>query len=479
MMIMLGAFLLVEILSSRSLRARAIKLGVLAFAALALPSLVRAQSDELIGVTPHWEGIKEEFSQGFAKRYKERTGREVTIRWLDVGGTSDIIRYLKSRSKPGSPPLGIDLLFGGGPDSLLELSRSGVLEPVELDPAILSAIPPTLAGMPIYSPQHDWFSVAFSTFGILVNKVGAQEYGLPVPHGWGDLASDVYANALALGDPRKSGSMHAMFEVILQGYGWERGWEILTRMTRNARIITSAAAQVGKEVASGEGIVGIAIDTNAGDVIRRVGAERVGFIIPEDFASINGDGIAVLKGAPNLAVAKAFIEYQLSEEGQRLWYLKVGTPGGPKKFEIGKLPVRPSVYGSGESAVLTPGNPYEWRNVLLYNSPLASARWNILNDLFGVYLIDLQDALRSAGSLGDFLRAPLSESETLTLSPNGEWGRDQVLRNREIQEWRRDASQKVPREPFPQRLLQVAPGLSLILFILFASLRKFARSFAR
>lgn len=480
MAIMLCSFLAVELLSSRSFRSRRATTALAILLTFTASTIAHAQSDELIGVTPHWEGIKEEFSQGFARHYKITTGRSVSIRWLDVGGTSDIIKYLKTQSKISPSGIGIDLLFGGGTDSLLELSRSGVLEPVELDPTILSAIPQTLAGMPIYSPTGEWFSTAFSTFGIVFNKVGATHYNLPLPRGWGDLASERYFDTLVIGDPRKSGSMHAMFEVILQGYGWDRGWEVLMNLSRNARILTSTAGQVGKEVASGEALVGIAIDTNAGDVIRRVGAERIGFVAPQDFASINGDGIAVIKGAPHRALAKAFIEYQLSEEGQRLWYLKVGTPNGPKRFEIGKLPVRPSVYGSGEPATLIEGNPYEWRNILPYDSAKAASRWNILNDLLGIFLVDNHDALVATKSHeGARLTAPVPESEVARLSPNGDWGSDQLLRNTMVQQWGTMATARAPQEAQVARAVRAVPGLLLLMTVTALVMRRIVKRLRR
>ncbi len=56
------------------------------------------------------------------------------------------------------------------------------------------------------------------------------------------------------------------------------------------------------------------------------------------------DPIALLRGAPNREAAEAFIEYTLTMEGQKLWNFKPGTPGGPERFALRRLPVRKDFY---------------------------------------------------------------------------------------------------------------------------------------
>jgi hypothetical protein len=59
---------------------------------------VVAQQNELVIVSSHWEGIKREFEWGF-NAYRRSLGESpVTFRWLDLGGTSDILRFIKGSS---------------------------------------------------------------------------------------------------------------------------------------------------------------------------------------------------------------------------------------------------------------------------------------------------------------------------------------------------------------------------------------------
>src|SRR5580658_7853645 len=70
-------------------------------ATVALPFILRPHQesqgeadDTLILVSPHNEAIRHEFTQGFRTWYRAKTGRTVFLDWRNVGGTSDIARYL-------------------------------------------------------------------------------------------------------------------------------------------------------------------------------------------------------------------------------------------------------------------------------------------------------------------------------------------------------------------------------------------------
>lgn len=481
MFVMLGAFILSEVVANRGSSKRRL-LSVAALLTLIAPLSARADSDELIMVSPHWEGIKEEFERGFARSHKERSGREVTIRWLDIGGTSDIVKYLKTQHRATNGALGIDLIFGGGIDSMMELSRAGILEPAALRPDVVSAIPPRLGGVALYADDRRWYTVALSAFGIVVNASAAERLNLPLPKSWKDLGDPRYFDLVGAADPRKSGSMHAMYEVILQGYGWSDGWKLLSRIARNVRALSGTASQVGKDVGTGEVVVGIAIDTYAGDLVRQFGAERIHFIAPADFTSVNGDGIALLQGAPHKALAVEFMEFVLSPEGQRLLYLKRGAPGGPQRFEIAKLPILPTIYGSGPSNVVLPGAPDQWHHVLPYNGALAGSRWNIVNDLFGVFIIDLhqrlvEQALRDPGSTPPAM--PVTEQTVTELSPDGGWGKDPLTRNRLLRGWEREAASSLPRDTTLWDSLRWIPSAVLLLALIKVGVRRVRRHKAR
>lgn len=458
--IMLGAFYLSERIARGGTHTKIRVLGIsMAILLSSTDAFAIPQKDEIIGLTPHWEGIREEFGRGFAEHWRRKTGRDVTFRWLDVGGTSDIVKYIKGQFKQNPTGIGVDVFFGGGSDSFLELERNGYLLPIEISPEVLNAIPTHLAGVPLYSPQRTWFANALSSFGILYNKTAIARLGLPTPTAWADLTRSEYHALVGAGDPRKSGSMHAMYEIILQGYGWSKGWQVLLQLARNVRNFSASASPIGKEVALGEIIYGITIDTYAGDIIRQVGSDRLGFVLPTDFAAVNGDSIAVLKGAPHAPVATAFVEFLLSEAGQRIWYARKGIPGGPARVELGKLPVVPSLYGAVEPSGVVSGNPFTLQNLLSYDSEAAAKRWSLVNDLFGVFIIDVHDRIVRIGDPQDLQSIPVQESDVPRLIGEGGWGQDAAQRTEMLQVWGAEARRFIPFTASRFEQLQALPTL--------------------
>ena len=205
----------------------------------------------------------------------------------------------------------------------------------------MSAIPQSFNGIEVYDAGHAWYGAALSSFGILQNKLVQQRMELPFVTRWEQLAQPELRGWVGVGDPRNSGTMINMFEAFLQAYGWERGWHLLTEIAGNARKFDRISSTTAKDVTLGETAYAFAIDFYAFAQIAVAGRSNMTFALPRDFTAISPDGIAILKGAPNPAVAQHFIDFILSEDGQKLWFLPRGCSEGPQKYSIERMPVRP------------------------------------------------------------------------------------------------------------------------------------------
>jgi len=86
-------------------------------------------ADKLVLISPHWEGIRYEFERSFRASYQRETGRRVDLEWLDVGGSSETLRFINSEFKNKPNGIGIDILFGGGYEPYLELKKTAILSP--------------------------------------------------------------------------------------------------------------------------------------------------------------------------------------------------------------------------------------------------------------------------------------------------------------------------------------------------------------
>src|SRR5262245_21381280 len=97
-------------------------------------------ADKLVLVSPHWEGIQREFEPGFKSHYLRETGRTVDLEWMDAGGTSEVLRFIRSEFKAKPTGIGIDIFFGGGLDPYLALKKEDLLEPYALPKRLLEKI---------------------------------------------------------------------------------------------------------------------------------------------------------------------------------------------------------------------------------------------------------------------------------------------------------------------------------------------------
>jgi ABC-type Fe3+ transport system substrate-binding protein len=388
---------------------------------------------KLIIISPHWEGIRREFSRSFSAWTEKTLGYKADVEWLDVGGSSDAVRYVRSEFKRTPDGINVDIFFGGGLDPYLQFKKEGLLQPCRIPVGVLGRIPPTFSGVELYDRDHKWFGACLAGFGIIHNKKVLELLKLPEPREWSDLASPRYFSWVGSGDPRSSGSVHMVYEIILQAYGWEKGWSVIMRMAGNVRNFSRSGSDVPKDTALGEIACGLAIDVYAWRQVAEAGPERIGFWLPEGLTVINPDGMAMLKGAPHAELAQRFIEFTLSEEGQKLWVLRKGVPGGPQEYELGRMPVIPGFAAPFGKEAAVPLDPFKWKGGFVYDAGKGSQRWSLLNDLIGAVIIDNHRQLVTAWDrvrkrdledplVRELTKPPFSEAEGMRMALE-DWNR--------------------------------------------------------
>ncbi len=336
-------------------------------------------------ISPHTREIQVEFTEMWKA---QNPGSD--IKWLDQGGTSDDLNFVRQQfaGKDKTKGIGIDLFFGGGGETFAELEKDGLVAPLASD----FSIPAQLNGVPMRGKNNTWVAAALSGFGILYNKQIATRDKLPVPTSWEGLTDPKLRDRIELADPRHSGSAHTAYEIILQSNGWDKGWKILTAMTGNARKFADNGGAPLQDVQNGEAVFCPAIDFYGRSAIKSAGAEKLGYITPQGQYVVTADPIALLPGAPNSEGAEKFVQMVMSPAGQKLWFAAKGSEGGPKNSELFRLPALPASYGAGGAS----GNPYASKNAAKYDADKSAARRRALDDLIGSALIDNHDAIKAA-----------------------------------------------------------------------------------
>lgn len=280
---------------------------------------------------------------------------------------------------------GIDLFFGGGPYDFIRQAQAGRFIDsgmLKLHPGWFTdaVIPHDFAGEEYWDRKGLWIGTVLSSYGLLYNKDSLTRLGVKeAPQQWSDLKNPQLRGEIALADPTKSSSIAKVFENIVQQQmqrrlkalresdptaetaqlesravreGWNEGMKLLQLIGANARYFTDTSQKPPIDVSQGDSAVGLCIDfygrQQAEAVLRRGDSSRLVYVAPRGGSVSSVDPIGLLRGAPHREVAVAFIEYVLSMEGQKLWNFRPGTPGGPRRFALRRLPVRKDFYQQAE-----------------------------------------------------------------------------------------------------------------------------------
>ena len=321
---------------------------------------------------------------------------------------------------------GVDLLFGGGSFDFIQQAGAGRLVDCGLlaaHPELFSksgpvsasstAIPQMRGGEPIWVTRGRWFGVALSAFGICYNRDLLPRLGIPKPPAqWRDLANPRFRGTLALADPTASGSVAKAFEMIVQqqiaaaggnvAEGWARAMRLIRRIAGNARYFTDSASKVPWDVESGDAAAGMCIDFYGrfqSEAVRRPdGTSRMGYVTPVGGSSTGADPVGMLRGAPSAALAREFIAFTLSPEGQKLWNWKVGTPGGPRTYALRRLPVLPELYDAKFAQFRSDPdvNPFRDAGAFVYHPEWTGSLFRSLAFIVQAMCIDPEEELHAA-----------------------------------------------------------------------------------
>jgi iron(III) transport system substrate-binding protein len=422
-------------------------LVILLFGLLSESGCYPTQAEDLTILSPHWEGLKYEYAEAF----QQHLGKTVNIRWLDVGGTSDILRYIEASAQDTSAPPA-DLIFGGGTLPFQILAGKNLLLPLEFNQAILAGLPSRLHNHILHDPGKTWYAAMLSTFGILCNKDVLARLTLPAPQSWHDLADPRLHSWIGVADPRKSGSAHMVYEIILQAHGWDEGWKILQGIAKNTRGFAAGSSELPHAVLVGDVACAIVIDSYASHIMASLAKPILSFHVPQGLSPITGDAIAVLRQTKNPELAEKFVTFVLSDAGQQILAYRPGDPRGPRKHLLLRLSVRPSIYEIPEATQSFFLNPFTTTQRFIFEEGLASSRWAFLNDIMGVFLIENEivetDPLQGA---------PVSSAKALTLA--SEWN-DPSVRLDMIAQWKRAATADKSHE----HKVSVIEAISILFF---------------
>src|SRR3989442_5804442 len=309
---------------------RKIALTVLVMVLVALASgaaLAQAPIEsELVLITPVSKFIHDSALKAFAEYAKEKWNVTVKVNAIPAGTPVAYGRIVEWKGKPDAD------IFWGGESALFEkLADQKLLQKVEISREAWESVPASI-GKPKPIPLKDkngyWVGTTLEPYGLVYNPKRIQRLGVAEPRDWDDLLNAKLKGEVAQCAPTRSSSSNATYEVILSMYGEDKGWEWLRKLAGNTGHFTARSRDVPTVVAKGEFAAGFAVPSYMAFEEKLAGFD-LKFVAPRN-AFVTPEPMAILAGARNPRAARAFIEFLLTERGQKVFMERGLFPITPK-----------------------------------------------------------------------------------------------------------------------------------------------------
>ncbi|MDH0303362.1 MULTISPECIES: extracellular solute-binding protein [unclassified Pseudomonas] len=291
-----------------------------------------AQAQPVVVLTSYPEAMMTRFEDAFAQAHPEH---RLHLIWRQG---FDALPFLLQPDQGG-----VDVYWAPSPGNFARLAQGGGWQPLGID---LDGLPAKIGGMPLRDRDRHYQATELAGYGFATNPALLRRLGLSPPKDWSDLLDPRLRARIALPDPGRVGFAPVMLDIVLDAYGWDRGWALWSELAGQSRLVSRGGTLVTDEVTSGRVAVGLSIDFFVASAIAN--GEDVGFVYPRH-GGLNPAHIAITAKARHVQGARDFAAFVLSPDGQKL----LADP------EIRKLPARPSVYAQLSGA---------------YHDPFAAAR---------------------------------------------------------------------------------------------------------
>ena len=245
-------------------------------------------------------------------------------------GTSDLLTKLAAEFAAGAPQ----------PDVLL-IADAVSMELLKKDNRLLAYPEANVDGLAqdSYDAERTYFGSKLITTGIAYNTAAAEK-----PESWADLVKPAYKDGVVMPSPLYSGAAAYMMSGIALDPAL--GWDFYTGLKDNGAIAVRGNGAVLKAVAGGEKPYGVLVDFMA--LNAKAQGSPIEFVFPAEGVSAVTEPVAILSSAKNPEDGRRFVDFILSDAGQKLardmGYLPAKASAGrpdwlPDGVEIKLMPV--------------------------------------------------------------------------------------------------------------------------------------------
>ena len=131
------------------------------------------------------------------------------------------------------------------------------------------------------------------------------------PQSWNDLTKPEYKGKVVMANPAQSGSAYSQMVQILQLYNWD----VMNKVIANVTFVTSSRLAY-QNIAKGEQPVGVTSEFNI--LASKLDGNPVDFVYPKDGTALINDASGIVKGGPNPANARKFMDFINSKQAHQM-----------------------------------------------------------------------------------------------------------------------------------------------------------------
>ncbi|TCS64168.1 ABC transporter substrate-binding protein [Varunaivibrio sulfuroxidans] len=235
-------------------------------------------------------------SGALVKAFEKKTGLQVSLFQSSSGKV--MARYQAEKANPHA-----DVLISASWGHAITLDKAGELLPYTS---------PGAAHVPADLKTPTYVAEGAAALAIAYNT----KSGLPAPAHWSDLTRPAYKGQVTMPDPAKSGSALTLVEGLVNKDG-AQAWSMFKGLHDNGMIVPGANKAALTPVLQGaKGVVFGAVDYIA--IGSKMKGEAIDIVYPSEGTVLAPRPIMILKSTRHPAAAKAFVDFVLSKEGQRL-----------------------------------------------------------------------------------------------------------------------------------------------------------------
>lgn len=273
---------------------------------------------------------QEIWCQGMKKEFEAKYPG-VTVNYIRLSAGEALTRLRNEKANPQ-----FDIWWGGPIDSAIAAKKEGLLEPYKTD-AQANIVDPKL--MLDNDATPSWVGIYVGSLGFATNT---NQKTLKAPTSFDDLIKPEYKGQIAIAHPASSGTSYTFMCTVLQIKGEQAGWDYLKKFAQNVLIWTKSGAGPVQNVGKGEVAIGVVFSHDIVAGIQDQGLP-LQLSFPAEGTGYEIGGMALVKGAKNMANAQAWYDWALQPATQELGKkytayqgltVKGATPPKPELLQV-------------------------------------------------------------------------------------------------------------------------------------------------